>query len=136
VRFVFTERTARDERSFGAHQILRLHRIATSAVEQCGRSVVPEVSGPHPLAELLERAGDAVPGVVLDTGDAGSVDLGALGSEGRLELLIGPEGGWSGEEREAFARRGLASWSLGPRVLRVETAAIAASARLLARSDA
>lgn len=134
VRFVWTDRTARDERSFGAHQILRLHRIAVAAVEQCGRSVVPEVSGPHPLAELLEREGEPPRGVVLDVHDGEPADLDEVVGAGRLEVLIGPEGGWTGAEREAFGRRRLASWSLGPRVLRVETAAVAASTLLLVRA--
>jgi 16S rRNA (uracil1498-N3)-methyltransferase len=49
-----------------------------------------------------------------------------------VAVLVGPEGGWSGEEREGFAAHGIPRWSLGERVLRVETAAIAAAALVLA----
>lgn len=134
IRFLSTERVARDERSFGAGQLLRLHRVALSAVEQCGRSLVPEVSGLHRLGEALARAEKvgAAP-VVLDArGQSATPAPTAAGAAGGLAILVGPEGGWSDDEREAFAAHGFPRWSLGERVLRVETAAIAAAALLLA----
>jgi len=128
IRFVATDRAARDERAFGAGQVLRLHRIAIAAVEQCGRAVVPEVSGLHRLEQLLQREPAGAKLVALDAGGSPSLPAGggALGV-----ALVGPEGGWSGEERELFVRRAIPLWSLGERVLRVETAALAACARLL-----
>jgi len=134
VRFVASERAARDERSFGASQLLRLHRVAIAAVEQCGRSVVPEVSGLHGVDEALARAarlGAAV--IALDaSGTRAAPGSDATAAAGGLVLLVGPEGGWTPEELAAFAERGVALWSLGPRVLRVETAAMAAAALVLA----
>jgi 16S rRNA (uracil1498-N3)-methyltransferase len=132
VRFVATERTARDERAFGPGQLLRLHRIAIAAVEQCGRAVVPEVSGLHPLEEMMGRDLAGATAVALDVG--GSASPPTLGGS-RAVVLIGPEGGWSDEERARFERRSIPAWSLGERVLRVETAALAACARLLTGTE-
>lgn len=135
VRFVLTERSARDERSFGPSQILRLHRVALAAVEQCGRAVVPEVSGPHALEESLARleaAGSTA--FLLDPGGEPAAHL--VAPAGRpAAVLIGPEGGWTEAERERFARLGARRIALGERVLRVETAAVAACALLLAGRD-
>lgn len=134
IRFVASERLARDEQSFGAGQLLRLHRVALAAVEQCGRSLVPEVSGLHGLDEALARAQKvgAAPVVLDATGERATPAPSAAGAAGGLAILVGPEGGWSLDEREAFAAHGIPRWSLGERVLRVETAAIAAAALLLA----
>ncbi len=128
LRFAGTERAARDERSFGAGQVLRLHRIALAAVEQCGRAVVPEVSGLHSLAQLLERGPGGATLAALDA--AGEPSPPAVAGE-RAVVLVGPEGGWSDDERALFERRQIPLWSLGERILRIETAAIAACARLL-----
>lgn len=136
VHFVATDRAARGERGFGVAQLARLRRIAIAGVEQCGRAVVPDVSGTHPLAEILaERRSRAIPVVALDASGSKEVPR----REPRhspaapdLSLLIGPEGGWSDAERERFGREGVALWSLGERVLRVETAAVLAAGVVLA----
>lgn len=137
VRFVAAERAARDERAFGASQLMRLHRVAIAAVEQCGRSVVPEVSGLHAVGEALARAEKlGATAVALDAaGAAASPGAAALAGPGGLALLVGPEGGWTPAEREGFGERGVALWSLGQRVLRIETAALAAAALTLAAAD-
>jgi len=129
VRFVATDRAARDARSFGPAQILRLHRIAVAAVEQCGRSRIPEVSGVHPFAEALERL-EASGGAAVALDPGGEPAARALPPAGALSLfvLIGPEGGWSDPERERFEHLGVRRISLGERILRVETAAAAACA--------
>jgi 16S rRNA (uracil1498-N3)-methyltransferase len=134
VRFLASERLARDERSFGAAQLLRLHRVALAAVEQCGRSLVPEVSGLHRVEEALARAEKvgAAPVVLDATGARQTPAPPPGGAAAGVAVLVGPEGGWSGEEREGFAAHGIPRWSLGERVLRVETAAIAAAALVLA----
>jgi len=138
VRFVRAERAARDERAFGAAQLMRLHRVAVAAVEQCGRSVVPEVSGLHEVDDALARA--ARFGALAAALDAAGVAAapaaaGRDAAGGALALLVGPEGGWTAVERERFGEHGVALWSLGPRVLRVETAAIAAAALALLAAD-
>jgi 16S rRNA (uracil1498-N3)-methyltransferase len=130
VRFVATERAARDERAFGATQLMRLHRMAIAAVEQCGRSVVPEVSGLHGLHDAFARA-DRLGATVAALDAAGERVATVAAGPGGLLLLVGPEGGWAPDERATFEERGVELWSLGPRVLRVETAAVAATALAL-----
>lgn len=136
IRFVATERAARGDRGFGVAQLARLRRIAIAAVEQCGRAVVPEVSGTHPLAEIVaDRRQRSIPVIALDAGGAKSPPRPASRKsavEPDLALLIGPEGGWSEAERERFERDGVERWSLGERVLRVETAAVVAAGVVLA----
>jgi len=136
IRFVATERAARGDRGFGVAQLARLRRIAIAAVEQCGRAVVPEVSGTHPLAEIVaDRRSHSIPVVALDAGGTTSLPRPASRKsavEPDLALLIGPEGGWSDAERERFERDGVERWSLGERILRVETAAVVAAGVVLA----
>jgi 16S rRNA (uracil1498-N3)-methyltransferase len=134
VRFVLSERAARGERAFGPAQILRLHRVAIAAVEQCGRARVPEVSGPHPLGEALDRLAAPASGpadlLVLDPG-GDPAERWAAEVAPAAAVLVGPEGGWTAAELEALDRRGGRRIGLGERVLRVETAAVAACALLL-----
>lgn len=157
IRFVATDRAARgDKTSFGAGQLARLRRIAVAAVEQCGRAVVPEVTGVHPLAERLAArvegasrkaqigkegtaavgsavGGEVQPLVVLDaSGSRGASVVAPFSGGPGLSILVGPEGGWSEEEIVLFERAGVPRWSLGDRVLRVETAAVVAAGIALA----
>jgi 16S rRNA (uracil1498-N3)-methyltransferase len=134
IRLIATERAARDERSYGHAQLARLRRVAVAAVEQCGRAVVPEITGVHPLAERLAQEGlFQGPVVVLDAmGAAAPPRLEAGAGSPSLTLVVGPEGGWSDEEHALFGRSHLPLWSLGERVLRVETAAVVAAGIALA----
>jgi 16S rRNA (uracil1498-N3)-methyltransferase len=107
-------------------------KIAQSACEQCGRNVVPEIDAPQPLAGVLRAASSTSARIVLRPGAAKAVaSLNDPG--GRVELLIGPEGGLSGAEYDEAEAAGFVPCSLGPRTLRTETAAIAALAVLQAR---
>jgi 16S rRNA (uracil1498-N3)-methyltransferase len=126
VRFVAWARAAR---AFGGGQLGRLERVARAAVEQCGRARLPELSGPHDTADLprLLPAGSAV--WRLDP--AGAAALPA-GGEGPCALLVGPEGGWGPRDEPALAALGAAAVRLGPRALRLETAALVGLALLLA----
>ena len=131
IRFIPTDREARSAESF---QVARLRRIAISAVEQSGRSVVPLLAIETGLREGIARAHAAgLESAVLDaTGGA----LGpTVGSSGRLGLFIGPEGGWSPEERGLFRERRIPVWSLGPTVLRVETAAVVGAGLAICAGD-
>jgi 16S rRNA (uracil1498-N3)-methyltransferase len=136
IHLVATDRSARDG-AFGHAQLARLHRIAVGAVEQCGRAVVPDVTGllslPDKLA-LLTR--EHRPGVVLDAeGSTTAPDLPPAPDDAKsptLTLIVGPEGGWTDEELARFDQANLPRWSLGPRALRVETAAVLAAGIVLA----
>jgi 16S rRNA (uracil1498-N3)-methyltransferase len=99
--------------------------ICREAAMLAGRLVVPAVAGPLSLAEVL--AGEGV--AVLDW--AGPSRLGTATFGPAVTLAIGPEGGWSPAERAAAGDR---LFSLGPRNLRADTAALAALAAVLAAS--
>jgi 16S rRNA (uracil1498-N3)-methyltransferase len=107
-------------------------RVATSACEQCGRHQPPEFAIFKSLEDAIAALPPDLARIAFDTGAARPLESnGALPSG--LSLAIGPEGGFSPSESETLAARGFAIHSLGPRVLRAETAAIAAlvSAQLL-----
>jgi len=131
VRFLNTERAPR---SFGESTVARLRRVAAAAVEQCHRARCPEITGPHPFAEIARLATGAAQCWLLDP--AAPEPLPAPGGDAgaAIELVLaGPEGGWSPAELETLRATGWQQRSLGPRVLRIETAALAAAAlRLLA----
>lgn len=105
-------------------------RVAVSACEQCGRNRIPEVT---PVTSLKAWLGGkpAGLGLFLDPGQSESVT--DLSREEKVTLVIGPEGGLSEEECRLAADRGYHGIRLGPRVLRTETAAVAALAVLQMR---
>lgn len=98
--------------------------VAVAACEQCGRNRVPAIHPVRTLAEWLALPHD-VPGAVLSL-RGGSAPLSAFSAPAALRLLSGPEGGLSPVEEEAALASGLAPLSLGARVLRAETAPLAA----------
>jgi 16S rRNA (uracil1498-N3)-methyltransferase len=108
--------------------------VAVGACAQCGRNRVPEVAAVSTLAEWFARrpaAPGAGPRVLLDA--EGEHCLRELPrSEGAVTLLAGPEGGLTPEERAAALRAGFVGVRLGPRILRTETAALAALAAMQA----
>jgi len=108
----------------------RLDAIAVEAAEQCGRTVLPEIAEPQSLARFLEEH----PTRRLYFADEGGGEPAADAIvPGPATILIGPEGGFTDEER-ALVRRApnAVPISLGPRILRAETAALAALAAYMA----
>jgi 16S rRNA (uracil1498-N3)-methyltransferase len=101
--------------------------IVIAACEQCGRARVPEVAEPRPLGEFLAEPGGAQTRILLAPG-AELALAAAARDAASIELLVGPEGGLEDEERRAALAAGFRACRLGPRVLRSETAAIAALA--------
>lgn len=98
--------------------------IAISACEQCGRNRVPEIGRAIDLREWLASiAGD---GTRITLEARASLPLSKLAPAQPVTLLIGPEGGLTYHEREAARSARFEPRSLGPRVLRTETAAVAA----------
>lgn len=125
---------ARSVRTVSDSALARHRRVAISALEQCGREVLPAVTGPHAWADLPDMVAGFDSWWLLDP--AGEVRPVAEAGADAVGLVIGPEGGWeAGERREAKALGGVA-WSLGSSVLRVETAAVAGSTLLLAAAPA
>jgi len=119
-----TERTiVRLEPSRWRDRARRWQRVAKEAAKQCGRSVVPPVETPRPLADCLDTEGDGL-AVCLWEGAAPPLAhvLQRVRSPRVLRVLIGPEGGLSRREVEAATARGWLTASAGPRILRTETA--------------
>jgi len=105
-------------------------RIAIAACEQCGRNRIPPIDAPVALADWLDARDARRPGIVLALG-ADAV-LASLAAATALDVLVGPEGGFDAGELAAAKRAGLTAVSLGPRVLKAETAAVAALSALQA----
>jgi 16S rRNA (uracil1498-N3)-methyltransferase len=100
-------------------------RIAIGACEQCGRNRLPQVLRPLPLTEFLGEMNGASAGLLLSPEAASRIDDLPRPVAG-LTVLIGPEGGLAQAEVQAALAVGFTAVRLGPRVLRTETAAIAA----------
>jgi 16S rRNA (uracil1498-N3)-methyltransferase len=106
--------------------------IVASACGQSGRGVLPPVAAPQALADALAASG--LPGAryLLDP-DAGASVASMVAPGDACLLAVGPEGGWSPRDRAQLHDAGFAGLRLGPRILRTETAGIAAIAALQAR---
>ena len=102
----------------------RLQAIAVEAAEQCNRTSVPEIAEPQPLERLLAGRD---PGRALYFADEGGGEPAAGAFKpGPALILTGPEGGFTDDERAAIRAAPAVPVSLGPRILRAETAALAA----------
>ncbi|HWJ75812.1 MAG TPA: 16S rRNA (uracil(1498)-N(3))-methyltransferase [Kaistia sp.] len=112
----------------------RLRANAIEAAEQCGILAIPEIDAPRPLADLLTgwETTDAGRRIIFcdeDETGAGPIDVLRALAPSPLAVLIGPEGGFSPEERTLLkALPFVTSIALGPRILRADTAAVAALA--------
>lgn len=106
-------------------------RVAIAACEQCGRNHVPIVSPVLDFTDWLGKRSVSQRGVVLEP--RAPLRLSKLGSlEGDTTLLVGPESGFAEEEVALAQQFGFTAVSLGPRVLRTETAGLAALAAMQA----
>jgi 16S rRNA (uracil1498-N3)-methyltransferase len=105
-------------------------KIIVGACEQCGRNRLPELLDVRPLDAWLDQPPEGL-ALVLD--HRAKHRLGELGLAQAVTLLIGPEGGLAVEEVAAAEAAGYGGLRLGPRVLRTETAAVAALSVLQAR---
>ena len=108
----------------------RLEAIAIEAAEQCGRTRVPPVAEPVQLRRFIEEL-DPARRVYFADESGGDALVHAL-HEGPAAILVGPEGGFTEEERAFIRGSGATPISLGPRILRAETAALAALAGYMA----
>lgn len=121
---VITERTVvRADATRGAGRLLRWQRVAREAAKQCGRTVIPEVTPSRALAEWL---GDGSPeGLLLclwEDERACLADRLPPAPVAAATLVVGPEGGLAADEVECLTEAGAVVASLGPRLLRTETA--------------
>jgi 16S rRNA (uracil1498-N3)-methyltransferase len=107
--------------------------VAISACEQSGRNRVPPIGAPRSLDQALQEVPEDGLRCLLSAESAESlVDMAARASGRAIVLVIGPEGGLSDAEEGLARARGFTGCRLGPRVLRTETASLAALAALQA----
>ena len=113
----------------------RWRRIVREAAQQSRRSDVPLIHDPDSLGARVKAASIATRIVLAEQERSTSLRLAieeaasaAVGEMPTLEIAIGPEGGWAPDEEALFDANGWRAVSLGPRILRAETAAIAALA--------
>ena len=132
---VIARRTEKHLAAAAAKRAERWRRIVQEASQQARRSDVPVIHSPAPLAERV-RAQSSAMRIVLAEQERTTTLRAALkeaisrsGAEApEFEIAIGPVGGWAPEEEALFDANGWRAVSLGPRILRAETAAIAALA--------
>lgn len=103
--------------------------VLAAACEQCGRARLPEILEPQPLAKFA-ASDDSTRRFVLDPEAKNSLADLRLSGDTRLSLAIGPEGGFSERDLAMLRAGGYETVRLGPRVLRTETAGMAAIAAL------
>ena len=111
----------------GEGRIARWRQIVVAACEQCGRNRLPVVSAPLSLAEWLTARDRTRAGIVLAPESALPLARVPAPRDG-IDLLVGPEGGLAAAEIADAAHAGMIPVSLGPRILRTETAGVAALA--------
>ena len=103
--------------------------VVISACEQCGRNRIPPVDTPVTLTQWLAMPGKGLRLVLAPDAEHSLAQLPEPG--GPVTLLIGPEGGLADQEIALAKQAGYAGLRLGPRILRTETAAVAALAAML-----
>ncbi|HUH86953.1 MAG TPA: 16S rRNA (uracil(1498)-N(3))-methyltransferase [Pusillimonas sp.] len=116
-------------------QVKRLkhwERIAQSASEQCGRNRIMKIEAPASLETWLENMDETGGALLLCHPEATQTLNDLIGSAANVTLLVGPEGGWSEEERQQAFNHGAKPVRFGTRVLRTETAGIALIAAISA----
>ena len=104
--------------------------VAVAACEQCGRNQVPPVAPVQPLDHWLAGPGQAREGLKLMLAPGGGNTLEQLSPTRQVTLLIGAEGGLESSEVKAAELAGFVPVRLGPRILRTETAGLAALAAI------
>lgn len=132
---VIARRTDQHLAQAAGKRVERWRRLAHEAAQQSRRSDVPLIDAPGPLVERVRAISSAQCIVLAEQERATTlrslIDE-AVESSGdempALEIAIGPEGGWAPEEESLFDANGWRAATLGPRILRAETAAIAALA--------
>src|SRR5688572_20412715 len=112
----------------GSGRARRWQTIAQEAARQSGRADVPEVTEPVSLSEAVAAAPEGARFVLWEEEHGQSLRRLLDGSPGAISLLVGPEGGFTVQEVVEARTQGFVPVGLGPRILRVETAAIVAIA--------
>lgn len=105
--------------------VARAQRVAQEAARQCGRSFVPQVDPCHAFSEVLHETAGSLTIVAYEEEKAQSFRQTLEGSCPKaLNIVVGPEGGFAPEEIDELIENGAMCVTLGPRILRAETAAV------------
>jgi 16S rRNA (uracil1498-N3)-methyltransferase len=131
---ILARRTEKHLALASAKRVERWRRIALESSKQSRRTDIPEIANPAPLADTLARETAPLRILLSETeqsltlASALNVQRTTYNEQPSLALAIGPEGGWTPEEMSLFTTHAWTHVTLGPRILRAETAAIAAIA--------
>jgi len=133
---VLAHRTEKHLAAASQKRVERWRRLALQAAEQSRRIAPPEIASPMRLHEAMEDPGELRIVLAESVQNTSLNDVVAKRSGAKdILLAIGPEGGWTEDELGHFQKAGWTSASLGSAILRAETAAIAATAIVLANID-
>lgn len=132
VQPLFSERSVvRLTAERASKRLTHWRQVMISACEQCGRNVVPGLAEPLPMADWLAQLAPAQHGELrILLSPRATTRLAELPRPDAITLLAGPEGGFTKSEADSAQRGGFIALRLGPRVLRTETAALAALAAM------
>jgi len=109
----------------------RLNKIFIEAAEQSGKTNIPQIFTPEDLDKAIYDFDGEL--FALDFDGFEMSEVVELKINKKIGVLIGPEGGWTEEEKDLFEHKGIKSFSFGSQILRAETAAIVVSALILMR---
>lgn len=127
---VLARRTEKHLAQAAAKRVERWRRITREAAQQSRRTDVPVVDDPATLKQVLLGIEEPVKLLLAETEEENTLRaaLDGVPPGAAIALAIGPEGGWAAEEMQMFRDHGWQHVTLGPRILRAETATIAALA--------
>jgi 16S rRNA (uracil1498-N3)-methyltransferase len=120
------------DRERADRRLVHWRSIVIAACEQSGRARVPTVSAPKSLQDAVATL-PAIPRFLLDPQAQSSIATASQPADSACVLAVGPEGGWSPRDRALLTDADFSGLRLGPRVLRTETAGMAAIAALQGR---
>ncbi len=127
---ITTERTVRKA---STNTVEKFQKVAIAAMKQCDNAFLPQIHQVLTLPELIQSLGNYTPLVALEVGKHKTVNEAYPElQEQAICLIIGPEGGFDEKEIEFLKNKNVNTFTLGNHILRAETAAITASAQLLA----
>ena len=104
--------------------------IAVAACEQCGRNRVPEIAEPHGLGDAIDALTAGLRCLLAADGTESLASAAARATTREIALLVGPEGGVAPNEQSFALANGFTACRMGPRIMRTETAGLAALATL------
>ena len=125
---ILARRTEKHLAQAALKRVDRWRRIALEAAKQSRRTTIPEIEDPIALASALTASIETTRILLAETEEENTLASALKTHVGDIALAIGPEGGWTPEELTLFTQHAWTHTTLGPRILRAETACIAALA--------